>query len=142
MPGSVRCPFVGFTAEDRTAITELIAMHGHLVDAGELDRLAEVFTEDVVYDVTDLGAPPIEGLAAMRDAAYALGEGNPVGHHVTNVVLTEVGDERVRALSKGLGVRADGGCGSVTYEDTVARTARGWRIVHRRILARRAPLGG
>jgi len=132
---------VAFTAEDRTAITELIAMHGHLVDAGALDRLDEVFTDDVLYDVTDLGAPPIHGLAAMRDAAYALGDGNPVAHLVTNTVLTETGDQEATALSKGLGVRTDGTCGSVTYEDTLLRTASGWRITHRRVLAHRTPLG-
>lgn len=130
-----------FTAEDRTAITELIAMHGHLVDGGRLDRLDEVFTDDVFYDVTDFGGPPIEGVAAMREAAYALGEANPVGHHVTNTVLTEIGGDRVGVISKFIGVRADGGCGSGTYEDTVVRTDDGWRIARRRILARRAPLG-
>lgn len=35
-------PLVG--AEDRMAITELIALHGHLVDDGELDCLDELFT--------------------------------------------------------------------------------------------------
>ena len=131
-----------FTADDRITITELIAMHGHLVDAGELVRLGELFTEDVFYDVTDLGAPPIEGLAAMREASYALGAANAVAHIVTNTVLTEIEPGRVRALSKGLGVRADGTCGSVTYDDTAVRTEQGWRITHRRVLARRAPLGG
>jgi hypothetical protein len=128
-------------AEDRTAITELIALHGHLTDAGELDRMDEVFTADITYDVTDLGHGTIEGLPALRDAALALGEANPVGHHVTNTVLTEIAEDRVRALSKGIGINADGTCASVTYEDTVARGGRGWRITHRRVLARRAPLG-
>lgn len=127
--------------EDRIAITELIAMHGHLVDAGHLDRLGEVFTEDVVYDVRPLGAAPIEGLAGLRAAAEALGDRNPVGHHVTNVVLTEGGDDTVSALSKGLGVGADGSCGSVTYEDEVVRTQVGWRIRRRTVLPRRRPLG-
>jgi hypothetical protein len=121
---------------------DLISMHGHLIDAGELDRLDELFTADVVYDVTDFGFGPLEGLAAMRDAALALGAGNPVGHHVTNIVLTEVGEHRVRALSKGIGINADGTCGSVTYEDVIVRGERGWRIGHRTVLARRAPLGG
>lgn len=133
---------MGFTIEDRIAVTELIAMHGHLVDAGELDRLGEVFTDDVSYDISDFGMPPLEGRAAMREAANALGAANPVGHHVTNTVLTEIEDDRVRAISKFIGVRADGTCGSGTYEDTVARTTDGWRIVRRRISARRAPLGG
>lgn len=128
--------------EDRLAVTELIALHGHLVDGGELDRSAEVFTPDVVYDMTDFGQGEITGLDALTAAALALGAANPVAHHVTNVVVEEVAEDRVRARSKGLGVMADGSCGSVTYEDTLVRTADGWRIRHRRMLARRVPLGG
>jgi SnoaL-like domain len=52
---------MALTAEDRAAIAALISMHGHLVDAGELDRLDELFTADVTYDVTDSGAGPLEG---------------------------------------------------------------------------------
>jgi hypothetical protein len=128
--------------EDRLAVTELIALHGHLMDAGELDRADEVFTPDVVYDLSDFGQGEVTGLAALKKAALALGAGNPVAHHVTNVVVEEVSDGRVRARSKGLGVMADGSCGSVTYEDVVVRVDAGWRISHRRVLARRVPLNG
>jgi hypothetical protein len=129
--------------EDRLAVAELIAMHGHLVDAGELDRTHEVFTADVVYDLSDFGQGELVGLAALKEAALALGAGNPVAHHVTNVVVEEVADGRVRALSKGLGVMANGSCGSVAYEDTVVRVdTGGWRISRRRLLARRVPLNG
>ncbi|WP_328997291.1 nuclear transport factor 2 family protein [Kribbella sp. NBC_00709] len=125
--------------DDRIAITDLINQHGHLVDASE--RFDELFTADVQYDVTDLGGGVITGATALWEAGLALGDNNPVAHHVTNVVLTEVGPDEVAAKSKGLGVMADGSCGSVTYEDTVVRTAEGWRISHRRVLARRRPLG-
>ncbi|MFI0445412.1 nuclear transport factor 2 family protein [Actinomadura sp. 6N118] len=131
-----------FTADDRTAITELISMHGHVCDSGELDRLDEVLTPDVVYDISDFGQEPLLGVAACIAAGRALGQLNPVGHHVTNVVLTEVGDSRVQARSKGLGVNADGTTASLTYEDTVLRTPHGWRISHRKIRAHRTPLGG
>ncbi|HEY2673645.1 MAG TPA: nuclear transport factor 2 family protein [Rugosimonospora sp.] len=130
------------TAEDRTAITDLICLHGHLVDAGEHDRMHELFTEDVTYDLTGVGGAVITGLAALRHGALAMGDANPVGHHVTNIVLGEpacrTGDE-VCVRSKGIGVKADGTVGSVTYEDTVVRGGQGWRISHRRILARRTP---
>ncbi|MCW2913351.1 MAG: hypothetical protein JWN52_1419 [Actinomycetia bacterium] len=132
---------MALTAEDRTAITELISLHGHLIDGGELDRMHELFTADVTYDVTDLGGGSIEGLAAFRDAALAMGEMNPVGHHVTNIVLTELADNQVRARSKGIGIKSDGTSGSVTYEDTILHGDQGWRISHRKILARRTPLG-
>jgi hypothetical protein len=127
--------------EDHIAIAELLAMHGHLCDSGELDRLDEVFTVDVVYDVSDFGQEPLLGVAACAAAGRALGEANPVGHHVTNIVLTDVGAGEVHARSKGIGVNADGTCGSVTYEDIVIRVDGSWRISRRTVLARRRPLG-
>lgn len=131
-----------FTADDRTAITELISMHGHLCDSGELDRLDEVFTADVVYDISEFGQEPLLGVAACAAAGRALGKLNPVGHHVTNIVLTEIARDRVHARSKGIGVNADGTTGSVTYEDSILRTSQGWRISHRKIRLHRTPLGG
>jgi hypothetical protein len=128
--------------DDRLAIHELLALHGHLVDAGELDRLDEVLAADSVYDASDLGGEPLHGTAAVREASLALGPGNPVGHHVTNIVLDAVDDSTVHARSKGIGVLGDGTTGSVTYEDTITRGPDGWRLSYRRILARRAPLGG
>jgi hypothetical protein len=133
---------MALTGEDRAAITELISMHGHLCDSGELDRLDEVFTADVVYDLTGFGQEALEGLNAVVAAGRALGELNPVGHHVTNIVLTEFADSHVHARSKGIGVNADGTCGSVTYEDTIVRGDQNWRISHRKVLAQRAALGG
>ncbi|WP_084476714.1 hypothetical protein [Actinokineospora enzanensis] len=73
-------------------------------------------------------------------AARALGEGNPVAHHVTDTVLTEIADGHVRARSQGLGVQADGGRVGVTYDDTVRGLEHGWRITHRVVRARRVPL--
>ncbi|MFE7746169.1 nuclear transport factor 2 family protein [Nocardia sp. NPDC057455] len=96
-----------------------MAGHGHLVDAGELDRMDELFTADVIYDLTDLGFGELRGVPALREAALALGDANPVGHHVTNVLITENDAGTVVVRSKGIGIDADGGCGSVTYEDVV-----------------------
>ncbi|MFF0154445.1 nuclear transport factor 2 family protein [Micromonospora sp. NPDC005203] len=128
------------TMDDRIAITDLINLHGHLTDRGDFDGLATLFTEDVVYDVSTLGGGELVGLAAVREAGLALADANPVAHHVTNIVLRETADGTVSALSKGFGVMADGSTGSVTYEDTVERTAAGWRITHRIVRARRRPL--
>ncbi len=104
----------------------------------------EVFTDDVAYDLTGLDPAygTLRGLDTLRAAALALGAGNPVGHHVTNTVLTARADGRVTARSKGIGVMADGSAGSVSYQDTVVPGPRGWRISHRAVRAHRAPLGG
>jgi hypothetical protein len=124
------------TVEDRLAITELISWHGHHADGDRLDALADVFAADAEFDLTDLGAGTVHGLATLLELAEGT-TGHPVGHHVTNVVLTALDDGRVRARSKGIGISADGSAGSVTYDDTVARRPEGWRITHRRILTPR-----
>ncbi len=128
------------TVEDRFAITDLINLHGHLTDNGDLDGWPALFGDDIVYDVTALGGEVLVGLDALRTAALALGDNNPVAHHVTNIVLNEVSDGTVRALSKGIGIMTDGSAAGVTYEDVVARTADGWKITHRIVRPRRTPL--
>ncbi len=119
--------------EDRLAVHELLALHGHLVDAGEFDRLGELLTPDADY-------AGIVGFAALTAASRQLGDRNPVGHHVTNIVVSEDSDGTVRARSKGIGVYADGTAGSVTYDDVLRRTPEGWRIARRTISPRRTPL--
>lgn len=132
---------MALTEQDRIDISDLINLHGHLVDAGELDRAGELFTPDVTYDVSDFGQGTLSGSAALREAALALGQANPVGHHVTNIVITPIDDRSARARSKGIGVRADGTSGSVVYDDVLLRGPGGWRISHRTVTARRAALG-
>ena len=127
-------------AEDRIAIHELIGLHGPLFDAGALDRLDELFTEDVVYDVGDLGGGLLRGIAAIRAAAQTLGDQNPLGHHATNVVVADLGDDVARVNSRGIGINLDGSVTSVSYEDVVRRTARGWRLATRKVRFRRRPL--
>jgi hypothetical protein len=128
--------------EDRVAITEVIALHGHLVDDGRLDELNRVFAEDVTHDLTAFGLGIHHGLGSVREAAEALGGANPVGHHVTNIVIVEVTDAHtVVTRSKGIGVRVDGSAGSVIYEDTVTKRDGAWRITYRKIAVRRKPLG-
>ncbi|MGV9667631.1 nuclear transport factor 2 family protein [Nocardia niigatensis] len=125
---------------DRLAIHELLALHGHLSDAGAFDHFDEIFTDDIAYDLTAYGAGVVIGRDALRDMALQLGDGNPLGHHVTNIVVSPVTSDTVQALSKGLAVETAGTTASVIYEDTVLRTESGWRISRRRVVPRRKPL--
>ncbi|MBR7839668.1 nuclear transport factor 2 family protein [Actinospica durhamensis] len=127
--------------QDRIDITDLINLHGHLTDAGDLHRAGELFTPDVVYDLSAFGFGVVHGTAALRESALAVGAANPVGHHVTNIVITPIDERSARVRSKGLGVKADGTAGSVVYEDIVTRQPDGWKISHRTVTARRAALG-
>lgn len=132
---------MGLTERDRVEIHDLINRHGHLVDAGELDQAGELFTPEIVLDVNDFGLGELRGRAALAASTRALGDANPVGHHVTNIVITAAGDREATVRSKGIGIKADGSTGSVTYEDVVAHGPEGWRIRHRKVIARRAALG-
>ena len=133
---------MALTEQDRIDITDLINLHGHLTDAGALDEAGELFTPDAGYDVGAFGLGELRGRAALKAAALELGAANPVGHHVTNVVITEVDERSARVRSKGIGIMADGTAGSVGYDDVVLRGPDGWRIGHRTVTARRVPLGG
>jgi hypothetical protein len=129
------------STDDRLAIYELIALHGHLMDAGEFDRLDELFTDDFVYDLELLGYGQLKGAVALVEAAVALGDANPLGHHVTNtLVIGEADDGSVRVRSKGIAIRGDGSAGTVAYEDVVRRTGAGRRIAGRAVIPRTRPL--
>jgi hypothetical protein len=130
------------SVEDRQAIGEILALHGHIFDGGHLDRIEEIFTPDVVYDLSDPGVGTFEGIDAIRNGALRLGAGNPLAHHLTNVVITGVDHDVATAQSKGLMIMADGTFGSVTHLDTLRRLDGGWRISRRVIVAQRTPLGG
>jgi ketosteroid isomerase-like protein len=127
--------------QDRTQISDLINLHGHLTDAGELDQAAELFTPDVTYNLDDYGLGSLHGRADVREAAISLGAANPVGHHVTNIVITRIDDRSARVRSKGIGIKADGTADSVVYDDIVTRQPAGWKISQRKVAASRTALG-
>jgi 3-phenylpropionate/cinnamic acid dioxygenase small subunit len=133
---------MSLSAEQQLDIHRLVSLHGHLADLRDFDRFGEVFTDEIVYDMESIGLGTSRGTAALRDAALAAGDRNPVGHHVTNIVITEAADGVVRVRSKFIGVMRDGRTGSGVYEDRLADTPSGWRIAHRAILPGDAPQRG
>lgn len=128
------------SSDDRIEIRELINLHGHLMDEGEFGRLEELFTADVVYDLSAYGDGKLVGINAVVEAGRDLGSANPIGHHVTNVIVTHLADDVAHVRSKGLAVMSGGTTGSVVYDDVLHRTEHGWRIARRSVLPRRAPL--
>jgi ketosteroid isomerase-like protein len=122
--------------QDLLAVHELISLHGHLADDRRADELDRLLTDDAVYDLEDYGMGLVAGLAALRRLFEEAPGEQPVGHHVTNVIVTGHADGSARVRSKGLAVMADGRAGSVVYEDRVVRTPAGWRIAHRKVVAR------
>jgi 3-phenylpropionate/cinnamic acid dioxygenase small subunit len=121
-------------ASDIIEIHQLLGLYGHLVDAKEWDRFAEVFEADAVLDYTGVRAPRVfSGLEEIRQ--YFRDANHPSAHHVTNIVVSEVAGE-VRVKSKFLApytrathdpLRWFGG----DYDDVVVRTPAGWRFRRR-----------
>ncbi len=125
----------GLSADDTVALHQLASYYAHIVDDGEFDKLDRIFTDDVEFDTSQFGNPPLVGLdgviASYVDARH------PVAHHVTNVVVTTDADGTVRMRSKVISLLGGGRCGSGTYDDVVVKTPDGWRISRRVIGLRR-----
>lgn len=129
---------------DRLAIHELLGLYGHLIDERRWSELDQVFTEDIVFDSTDLGHGVIRSLEALRQRWAGDESIHPLAHHATNIVVTQDPDGVVRVLSKGIGVGPRGRVGSVVYRDVVVRVGDGWRLARREARLRRPdrPLSG
>jgi hypothetical protein len=125
------------SADDRLSIHELISLHGHLADDRREDELHLLLTDDATYDVSAYGLGVVRGLDALTELFSQRPGEQPVGHHVTNVLVSEHDDGTTTVRSKGLAVMADGAAGSVIYEDVVVRTDAGWRISRRTIVPAR-----
>jgi 3-phenylpropionate/cinnamic acid dioxygenase small subunit len=120
-------------ADDRLAIEHTLSLNGHLVDGGEFDRFEEIFTRDVVYELGAAGVGTVEGLDAVRGAAWGMAEAGvgPLAHHVTNVVILGEEDGVATVESKVLLVMRSGSLESALQHDTLRREGGSWRISHR-----------
>jgi hypothetical protein len=128
---------VPLTVEDRLEIHELLSLHGHLADDRRHEDLGLLMTEDGVYDLEEFGLGEVVGLPALTELFARAPGDQPLGHHVTNVLVTPRDHDTADVRSKGLSVMANGAAGTVVYEDTVVRTPAGWRIARRRVVTRR-----
>lgn len=120
---------------DRLELHELPGRYGDAIDDRAWDRLDQIFTEDAVFDLTDLGAPRLEGLAAIKrymdeDADH------PRTHTMTNIYVDETA-EGVTLSFRILALLPEGRVGTASYYDGVVKTPQGWRVRHRVITRRR-----
>ena len=121
------------TTEDRLEIAETLALHAHVADADQHDRIDDLFTPDAVYDMTAPGIGIFEGVETIRAAAAQMSASGhaPLAHFLTNTVLTSTGDDEATALSKCLMIMDTGAVQGVTYDDTLRRHEGQWRISRR-----------
>jgi 3-phenylpropionate/cinnamic acid dioxygenase small subunit len=124
------------TTADRLEIHETLALHAHLLDTDQFERLDELFTPDAVYDMTKVGMGEFSGRETIAVAAARLAASgrSPIAHFVTNILIMNDSGDEVSTLSKGLMIHADGRIEGVTHEDTLRRHDGGWRISRRVIV--------
>ncbi len=126
-------------AADRQAIIDLAVAYGRAVDAGDFDGLRDLFTADAT---AELGGSGQNGIDEICDRlSSALGRFVRWEHHLDDHEVTLDGDTATRpgARSHAIHERPPGESPTVytvvgTYEDRLARTAAGWRIIHRSLV--------
>lgn len=124
-------------AEDELAISRLLASYGPLVDAGDADAVAALWTEDGEYDVDSRHMASRADVAAMvRSSGHqALIRGGSA-HFLGPVHVDVDGDNAVAVCESILVRRNDAEDGyrvwrAAANHITLQRTAAGWRIVKR-----------
>lgn len=120
---------------DRLELHELPGRYGDAIDDRDWERLGSIFTEDAVFDLTDLGAPRLEGLDAIKrfmdvDAQH------PRTHTMTNIYVDET-DDGVKLNFRIVALLPGGRAGTASYYDDVVKTDDGWRVAHRVVTLRR-----
>lgn len=135
---------------DRLAIHELFATYAHTYDQGRLDDLADLWTEDAVFEIRgSIGSMPTvmagrDQIVAHMRARHEATRPVQRRHVITNVVVESLdGDTATAAATLLLGSTLDGLLSlPVTgrYEDELARVDGRWRI-RRQVLTLDAPLG-
>jgi hypothetical protein len=121
--------------EDERAITMLVASYGPLVDAGEADRVAALWTEDGVYDVDELFMGSRAEIDAMvRSEAHQGLLARGCCHFLGPAHVSIDGDRAVAVCESVLLVRHEGRVvvariGANRWE--LVRTGAGWRTTRR-----------
>ena len=122
---------------DRLELHELPGRYGDAIDDRNWEGLHQIFTDDAVFDLTDLGAPRLEGIEEIKrfmdeDAQH------PRTHTMTNIYVDDTPDG-VKLHFRILALLPEGKVGTASYYDDVVKTDDGWRVKHRVITLRRRP---
>ena len=122
---------------DRIELHELAGRYGDAIDDRDWDRLGQIFTEDAVFDLTDLGEPRLEGLAEIK-RYMAEDAKHPRTHLMTNIYVDETPDG-AQLFFRIVALLPDRIVGTASYYDDVVKTRDGWRVRNRVITLRRRP---
>jgi uncharacterized protein (TIGR02246 family) len=125
---------------DELAIRNVLARVAQLADSGDLDEYLTLFTEDAAWEMP--GQPPRVGHvdirtgAEQRRASGMQGPGTHSRHVLTTLAVWVDGDAATaRSYWMFLTNTVESPTLDLTgqYDDTLARTATGWRLARRAI---------
>jgi hypothetical protein len=112
----------------------VVASYGHAIDDRDWPGMTRVFTADATVEwINDKGSTK---LAFPELMALWKAYDHPSAHLSTNAIASSASDQEIQIRSKGLAIESDGRAWSVTYDDTLSRTADGWRISGRTVYER------
>jgi len=123
------------TLADRLELHELPGRYGDAIDDRDWDGLDRIFTDDAVFDLTDLGIPLLDGLAAIRRFMDVEAK-HPRTHMMTNIYVDE-DPSGVKLYFRIVALQGKGLTGTASYYDDVVKTPAGWRVQHRVVTLRR-----
>ena len=123
---------------DKQAIRDLQSEYSFAIDAGEYDRLDDVFTPDAVADYGRAGF--VEGVAAIKDTCRGALDPLDAAQHLNSNHIAHIDGDTATA-SCYLHVhqhRTDTPGGDHLemggrYDDELVRTDDGWRIARRKL---------
>ena len=125
-------------AADRLAIIDQAIAYGRIVDAGDFDRLRDLFTADATAELGGSGQSGIDQICERLTTAlapYASWEHRLSDHEVTVTGDTATARCSVNATHTRPVGQVPGEYTVIgVYEDRLARTAEGWRITHRALV--------
>ncbi|QIX25610.1 nuclear transport factor 2 family protein [Nocardioides sp. JQ2195] len=127
--------------EDEQEISQLVAAYGPLVDAGEAEMVADLWTEDGIYDVDEISMAGRDQIRAMvRSKNHQGWIAGGCAHFLGPVRVQVTGDEAV-AVCHSLMIVNQGGAfeeapefvvrRATAHHFEVVRTAEGWRVAKR-----------
>ena len=120
---------------DRLELHELPGRYGDAIDDRDWNRLDQIFTEDAVFDLTDVGARRLVGIDDIK-AFMDTEARHPRTHTMTNIYVDEV-DGAVKLNFRIVALLPEGKVGTASYYDDVVKTADGWRVQNRVTTLRR-----
>ena len=120
---------------DRLELHEVPGGYGDAIDDRDWDALDRIFTDDAVFDLTDLGAPRLVGLDEIKRFMDTEAR-HPRTHTMTNIYVDET-DAGVAMFFRIVAMQSKGLMGTASYYDNVVKTDAGWRVKHRVVTRRR-----